>query len=383
VERAVAPSFLRAVDLRRVERRAATPFALLALAFAAFTLYANARGSQYGFDFHGGIWKAGQDLLAGRSPYPDADAGGLLVPGNAYVLPPLLGVIAVPFSVLPFTLAIVLWNVVCAAALVAALALLGVRDRRIYLLALCSFPFVASLALGQPDGLLALAAALAWRFRGSWKGGLAVGALIAAKLFAWPLVIWLLATRRFRAAAVAAGSSLLFTGLSWALFGFKGLTAYPRLLAADARAFEVRSHSVVALALRLGASEELGRLLMVGVAVALALIALRVSRGGDLGWFSVALAFGLLTSPILWSHYLTLLFVPLAISRRRADAIWLLTIAFWLSHQEPPAHVWQVGLVLLTIGAVTALGVAGPSSPAGARSTGKLGRNRPLVAANP
>jgi hypothetical protein len=154
-------------------------------------------------------------------------------------------------------------------------------------------------------------------------------------------------------------------------------------LAADARAFEVRSHSVVALTMRLGASEHVGRLLMVGVAVALALIALRLSRGGDLGWFSAALAFGLLMSPILWSHYLTLLFVPLAISRRRADALWLLTIAFWLSHQEPPAHAWQVGLVLLTIGAVTALGVAGPRSPARARSTGKLGRNRPLAAGNP
>ncbi len=370
VERAVDRVPAHAFDLRSLERRAVTPFTLLVLAFAGLILYANAKGNQYGFDFHGGIWTAGRDLLAGRSPYPPPHADALLVPGNEYVLPPLLAVLAVPFSVLPFTVAIVLWNVACIAAFVGALALLGLRDRRAYLIALCSFPFVASLVLGQPDGLLALAAALAWRFRDSWRGALAVGVLIAAKLLAWPLLIWLLATRRFRSAAVAAGSSVLLVASTWALFGFKGLAAYPRLLAADAHAFQVRSHSVVALAMRAGAAEQVARLLMVAVAVGIALVVLRLSRGSDLGWFTAALAFGLLSSPLLWSHYLTLLFVPLAISRKRADAVWLLTIAFWLSHQEPPAHAWQIGLVLSTIGAVA---VAVTRGGGGGRST----RERP------
>jgi Glycosyltransferase family 87 len=81
----------------------------------------------------------------------------------------------------------------------------------VYLLALCSFPFITSLALGQPDGLLAWPAAAAWRSRDdSWRGAAAVGLLIAAKLLAWPLIVWLLATRRFRQAGVAGGSAAVF-----------------------------------------------------------------------------------------------------------------------------------------------------------------------------
>ena len=119
-------------------------------------------------------------------------------------------------------------------------------------LALCSFPFVSSLALGQPDGLLALLAAVAWRDRDRSRGAVAAGVLIAAKLLAWPLVLWLLVTRRVRSAAVCVASCGGHAGLSWALLGFQGLTAYPRLLAADAHAFEGRAHSFFTLLARSG-----------------------------------------------------------------------------------------------------------------------------------
>ena len=48
--------------------------------------------------------------------------------------------------------------------------------------------------------------ALAWRYRERARvAGLAVGVAVAAKLFVAPLVVWLLLTRRFRAAAWAVG----------------------------------------------------------------------------------------------------------------------------------------------------------------------------------
>lgn len=340
------------VDWPRLARRA---LVIAAALVAAVTLYRNASGTQYGFDFHGGIWRAGQDLLAGRSPYAAANARQLLVTGNAFIPPPLLAVLAIPFSLLPFPAAVALWNVVCAGAFVAALRLLGVRDRRLWLLGLCSFPFLSSLILGQPDGLFALAAAAAWRYRDSWPGALAVGVLIAAKLLAWPLLLWLLVTRRIRCSLLAFFCAAALLVLSWTAIGFKGLLNYPNLLAADARAFQTRSHSVVAAAMRLGISEPLSAALAIAFAIVVGFAIVRASRRSDLGWFTAALAVGLLASPILWSHYLVLLFVPLAISRPRLDWVWMLAAAaFWISPVEP-AHGWQIGLVLLAASTIAVM----------------------------
>ena len=111
------------------------------------------------------------------------------------------------FSVLPFHVALPLWNLLSACGLAAALKIVGVRDGRVYLLAACSFPFMSSQIMGQPDGLFALAAAVAWRHRDSWPGAVAVGVVIAAKLLAWPLLLWFLITRRFRSLLVSVSSA--------------------------------------------------------------------------------------------------------------------------------------------------------------------------------
>ena len=49
--------------------------------------------------------------------------------------------------------------------------------------------------------------------------GLALGAAIAAKLFVWPLVVWLLLTRRYRAAGVGGRSAVVLVVGAWALSG--------------------------------------------------------------------------------------------------------------------------------------------------------------------
>src|SRR5436305_405060 len=78
------------------------------------------------------------------------------------------------------------------------------------------------------------------------------GALVAAKLLAWPLVIWMLVTRRTRGAAITVVSAAGLALAGWSLIGMHGLLGYPGLLAADAHAFEARSHSLVAVAMSLG-----------------------------------------------------------------------------------------------------------------------------------
>ena len=84
--------------------------------------------------------------------------------------------------------------------------------------------------------------------------GLAVGAGIAAKLFLWPLLVWLLLTRRFRAAAIGAASSLVLVAGAWAVVGFQGLTQYPALLRAVQDVYAIRSYSLATVAGGLGAS---------------------------------------------------------------------------------------------------------------------------------
>ena len=53
---------------------------------------------------------------------------------------------------------------------------------------------------------------------------------IALKLLLWPLVVWLLATRRVWAAWVAVWFTAVRVLLTWAVIDFEGLLAYPALL---------------------------------------------------------------------------------------------------------------------------------------------------------
>jgi alpha-1,2-mannosyltransferase len=329
------------------------PSVLLGAAMTALVIYLGTKGHIWGFDFRG-TWAASRDVLGGRSPYAAPDPAKLLAQGNTYIPPPLLAFACSPVALLPFVPAVVLFGVACTAALVLALRIVGVRDLRVYGLALTSFPFVASLGMGQPDGLLALGLALAWRYRSSWRGAAALGIVVALKLLAWPLLLWLVLTRRFKEAALAAAVAAGAIVGSWSLIGFAGFAQYGRLLDADATAFAIRSHSAAAAALRLGTGQHAARLVAVLVAAVVAVVVVRLGSDRDLALFTAGLAFGLLASPIMWTHYLVALYVPLAIAYRRPEA-WLLTIPYWLSPLEPPPHVWKVFFVLLLTTALAVL----------------------------
>lgn len=283
-------------------------------------------------DFRGGLWPAARAVLNGSSPYARPNASILFALKNSFVWPPTLAVIAMPLAHLPFSLAIALWNVTCTAALIGGLWLLEVRDWRMYVLSVCSYPFVESLYMGQPEGIFVLLLAVGWRYRDALAGPVSVGALIAAKLLAWPLLVWLLFTRRLRATAVATLTAAALVLGSWALIDFHGLLQYPRLLAADSRAFEgyTFSMSAVGLAMHFGAHQFTATAAAWLLGLGAGLLTVACSQRSDAGWFSGALVTGLLVSPLLWTHYLLVLFVPLAITRRNSIAPWLLTSVFWV-----------------------------------------------------
>ncbi|MGH3141716.1 MAG: hypothetical protein ACRDO9_01090, partial [Gaiellales bacterium] len=72
---------------------------------------------------------AADDILAGRNPFP---APAALTGDANYVYPPLLAIVAIPLAVLPVAPAVLIWTLLSAGAIAAALWLLGVRDWRVY-----------------------------------------------------------------------------------------------------------------------------------------------------------------------------------------------------------------------------------------------------------
>jgi hypothetical protein len=237
----------------------------------------------------------------------------------------------VPFALLPFAAANVLFLLVGLFSLVLSLRLLGVCDRRCYGAAFLAEPVFAAAGNGTISLLLLLGVAAAWRYRDTAvRLGLLVAAVVVLKLFLWPLWLWLLYTRRLGAAAVSAAAGVALTLGSWALLGFAGFHDYPRLLGRLTHLVGPKGYSLYALERAAGASHAAAQL---GLAVAGLLVLVVVARArprSDRTSFCVTLGGALLLTPILWPHYLVLLLVPVALSRPAFAAAWLLPAAFWL-----------------------------------------------------
>ena len=126
--------------------------------------------------------------------------------------------------------------------------------------------------------------------------------------------------------AVAIGLAVVLA--SWAAIGFAGFTSFPdQLHEIDFNS----SYSLVAMAAALGFDPVIGRLAMVVVGGALLVGAGHLGRQGeDARAFTCAIIATLALTPVVWLHYLTLLTVPLAISRPRFSAVWLLPILLWV-----------------------------------------------------
>jgi hypothetical protein len=330
---------------------------VLSVAMAAVTMVVNVRNGLFGFDFHGTIWAADRAILHGRSPYPGADSHALLWQGNPSVYPPPILLATLPFGLLPAGLAACIWSVVTFCALLWALVLTGLRDVRCYVLILSAPAVCSMVVMGQMDGLLVLGCVLAWRYRDrAIAAGMAVALIVAAKLFLAPMIVWLIATRRYAAALVAASGATFCCLAAWAVIGFRGLREYPALLAADAHAFESRGHSFVALAMRLGLTPTVGRGIAILAGLGLIAVALRVASrpGGDRRSFTAAMAAGVVLSPIVWLHYFVLIFVGLALSRPRADLVWMLLFITWISHNEPQPIAWRMAATITSVGLILA-----------------------------
>jgi len=376
-------------SLLHVLRRLRDPllFGAVPITFALLLVFA-AYGPSWptGFDFRGTLWEPARALLDGNPIYPPPTREAVVI-GNPAVYPPLFILASVPLALVPVGTAAWLWFVILVVGVGLSLWILNVRDWRCYVLAVTSPVVVHGLFFGNLTVLLVLPLALAWRYRERARiAGLAVGVAVAAKLFVAPLVVWLLVTRRFRAAAWAVGSAAVLVLGAWALVGFDGLRDYPTLLRVVQDVYAVRSISVSTVAGVLGASVSTA----VAIAAVVGLACLAVAAwlaprpDGDRRAFAVVVAACIVASPIVWPNYAALLLVPIAVTWPTVAPAWFFGYAVWFlgalapkptaqdvccrppdvpgqawgwSHSEP-AIWYPAGVMLIVAGLAGALALA-------------------------
>jgi hypothetical protein len=293
------------------------------------------------YDFKGGLLNAGVAILHGVSPYRPVflahqtaimRAGGIALgetaahPFSIPVYPALPNLLAVPLALLPVWAAGTLYTLATIAAMGGGLWLLGARDWRCFAVAAISWPFEFGLYLGAVGPFLVLGAGVAWRWRDRlWPPALGVAAIVALKIFPWTLAVWLLVTRRRRAFALTVAACALLTFGAWAVIGFDGLAAYPRMLSDVSFLQEGRAMSLVNLLLVAGVSPGAATAGALLAAAAILLAAWRVAGGpdGDRRAFSLAIMAAMTGTPIVWEHYMVLLFVPIALTSPGWSRLWL------------------------------------------------------------
>jgi len=291
---------------------------------------------------------AGRAVLHGRSPYPEHATVAVLAAAKSFVYPPIASYLFAPLAALPVEASEVIFFLASIACLLGALRLLGVRDWRCYTLPFLWLPVYSSLSLGTISPLLVLLLACGWRYRDERPrlAAAAIGLAVVAKLFLLPIVLWLVATRRWRTASWTAAFAAAAFLVPFAPLGWHALRRYEHLLRMLDAGLGTDSFSTRTLLHSAGVGSTTSTLVVGLCVVGFAFGALRLGRrGGDAGSLALALAAALLLSPIVWTHYYVLLLVPIGIVRPRLSPLWFLPLVFWIEPNiQHFGDSWRLGV---------------------------------------
>lgn len=296
-------------------------------------------------DFHDAYYPAAKRLLDGANPY--AVTRSQVTAGLGFVYPALSALLFAPFALLSNSAASVIDMLLELACVPAVLWTLKVRDWRVYGVVMLSLPVFDGWQSGNLTLPLALMVSLVWRHRDrAWAAGLLAAAAISIKPFVWPLGLWLLATRRWKAAAWVLASGLCLNLLAWGLVGFNEISTFLRLSSEDTKALWQQGYSMLAVAHHLGWGRSAGELLLLltSVATAAILIYMGAVKRREQDALVIAVMLMLLASPLLWAHYFALLLIPIALSYPRLGAIWVLPILMWPMPPRQPVYGWEEAL---------------------------------------
>jgi hypothetical protein len=278
--------------------------------------------------------------------------------------PPPVAIISLPLGLLSYERAAIVWflfEMVCVAVSIRLLLRwLGGRSGwalTIFLtfLAFAWTPFRDEVTVGQlmtPLLVLLIGAWLALRSGKQTLGGILLGCLVALKLMAWPIVIFLALRKNWRA-VIAAGVTGAIAHLGAALLMgidrvvhfyievsrvvsplYHGHEANFSLWTIGWRLFE-GTGSPVLFGLKappLMDVPDVAKYVSLALPAALLgvglLLALR-ARSFDAA-FSILVCVSLLVNPVAWSHYLILTLIPLVVVGRRLFALDLPTRETWI-----------------------------------------------------
>jgi hypothetical protein len=302
-------------------------------------------------DFHDAYYVAGYRLLHGGDPY--AWTHREIYAGVAFVYPAFSALFFAPFALIARGAAGVVDTIMCIALTPLTLWVLRVRDWRVYGVAMLWLPVFGAWQSGNETILLVFISALVWRYRGNpIVAGVLTAAAISLKPVMWPLALWLLATRRWRASGYGLAAGLLINLVSWSLVGFGKVGVYLHDSALDTLHSWRAGYSVVAAFGHLGFSHSFGDVMMLLACAALvvAIVYVAFIKQRERQALTLTLLLMLAASPLVWSHYFALLLIPMALERPRLNWLWAMPVLMWDCPPSFHVHGWQVGIAWLLAG---------------------------------
>jgi alpha-1,2-mannosyltransferase len=272
-----------------------------------------------------------------------------------FTYPPFAAIVFYPLHVLPFGVVGFLWQVAIMAALYGSVRvtqrLLGVQGRsgaRVAMawtaITIWIEPLRNNFDYGQVNVFLMLAALWAVYTTRWWLSGLLVGVASGIKLTPAIAGVYFVGVRRFGAAAFSAAVFLATVGLSVLVVGDQTRYYFTDLLGDAHRVGPIAT--AINQSWRGGISRIVGHdagfspvvIIAIAVTAVVAVLAWRALDSSDrLGKLLVVELFGLLMSPISWTHHW----------------VWLVPLMMWLIHgplrQRPGMRIAGWGWLALTI----------------------------------
>ena len=322
-----------------------------------------------GTDFRQELYPEAKLVLQGRDPFPGVHAN---LSGGANRIFPIPGALLIaPLTLVRERVAEWVFAAISFVLVIATAWIAGVRDWRIYGVLALSPPTIAAIQSGNLTIVLGVLVAVAWRYRDHrYVPGIAVGAMIALKLFLWPLLFWLLAIRAYRSAAL--GAAIGFIGGVLAVLPFTSISHFVRVEQNLARVFAPRSYNLVGLLVQSGTTSYRAAL-VASYVVGLAMLYVAYRRRS----LPLSVSASLILSPIVWLHYFVLLVVPIAVRRPALAGAWFVPLCLWVCPgTSAKIQTWQIAVALAVLAAVSVLNEIGPIP------FGRAAKTQPAVASS-
>jgi alpha-1,2-mannosyltransferase len=272
-----------------------------------------------------------------------------------FTYPPFAAIVFYPLHLLPFGVVAFAWQLGIFAALYGVVRLsqrllgLGSGDRRTAMLwtavGIWIEPLRSTFDYGQINVLLVLAVLYAVYSTRWWVSGLLVGLAAGVKLTPAASGLYFLGARRWAAVVFSAVVFLATVGISWLIIGDETRFYFTKLLGDASRVGPIGTSFNQSwrggISRILGHDAGYGPLVLAGIAVTavLAVLAWRAIGGASdrLGAIVIVQLFGLLLSPISWTHHW----------------VWLIPLMIWLLHgplrERLGARVLGWGWLVLTL----------------------------------